>query len=224
MKPAVTYPGTKQHQDLDVIVADDVRIDLSGELQRLCELFASLNERATVIIPYDDEGDIVLESLAQLSIRYHPLAQTSPAIVDSMRILAGSPDEAEIAAAGNANRSADAETISRLLDRCVRYAVVANVEFQRRHFWAVDEVLHRVRALPMDIYTRTHGGFRGYHFFDIHADEWLQQKPGAALPARPVSSHPLTWTNIAFIIIYTTAWLSTLSIYWNNRPGWIYRR
>ena len=168
--------------DIDVIVADDIRIDISNELKRLCKSFTGLNERAAVIIPDDDEGDIILESLMQLSIRYHPLSQTSPNIVDSMLILAGSLDETKIAAAGNANRLEDASPLSQLLDKCVRYAVVANVEFQREQFWATNEVLHRVRTLLMDIYARTHGGYRSYQFFDINAEKRFQQRLGATLP------------------------------------------
>ena len=168
--------------DLDVIVADDISIDISNELARLCASLAGLNERAAIILPEGDEGDIVLESLMQLSIRYHPLSQTSPNIVDSMLILAGSLDVTEITAAGNENRSGDIMPLSQLLDRCVRYAVVANVEFQRKHFWAANEVLHRMRTLIMDIYARTHSGYRGYQFFDINADKRFQQRLGAALP------------------------------------------
>ncbi|MHB8192949.1 MAG: nucleotidyltransferase domain-containing protein [Bellilinea sp.] len=168
--------------DLDVIVADDVKIDISNELKRLCKSFAGLSERAAIILPNGDEGDIILESLMQLSIRYHPLSQTSPNIVDSMLVLAGSLDHTEITAAGNKNRLGDAKPISQLLDRCVRYAVVANVEFHRRHFWAVNDVLHRIRTLIMDIYACTHNGYRGYQFFDINAEERFQQRLGAALP------------------------------------------
>ena len=82
--------------DLDVIVADDIRIDISNELKRLCKSFAGLNERAAIILPDGDEGDIIMELLMQLSIRYHPLSQTSPNIVDSMLVLAGSLDHTEI--------------------------------------------------------------------------------------------------------------------------------
>lgn len=89
--------------DLDIIVADGIVVDISSELHILCESFAGLNERAAIIIPDDDEGDIVLESLMQLSIRYHPLAATSPNIVDSMLILSGNLDQVQITAAGEAN-------------------------------------------------------------------------------------------------------------------------
>lgn len=168
--------------DLDVIVADDIRIDISNELQRLCKSFDGLNEQAAIIIPEGDEGEIILESLMQLSIRYHPLSQTSPNIVDSMLVLEGSLDDTEIIAAGNANCTRDAKPLSQLLDRCVRYSVGANVEFQRKHFWAAIEILHRMRSLLMDIYALTHSGYRGYQFFDIYAEKRFQQRLGAALP------------------------------------------
>ena len=169
--------------DLDVIVADEVQIDLPGELERLCGSFAWLGERAAIILPYgDDEADIVLASLAQLSIRYHPLSQTSPAIVESMQVLAGGLERAEIAAAAQANHPAEAQPLTWLLDSLVRYAVVADVELQRGHFWSADEILHRMRALLMEIYARAHGAPRAYHFFDRHADGRLQQALGAALP------------------------------------------
>lgn len=168
--------------DLDVIVADGARIDLPDELERLCQSFAAVNERAAIIIPDGDEGDIVLESLMQLSIRYHTLSQTSPNIVDSMLVLSGSLDAAEITAAGNENRPGDDEPLSGLLDRCVRDAVVANVEIQRKHFWAANEILHRMRSLLMEIYALTHGGYRAFQFFDRHAEQGFQQKLAAALP------------------------------------------
>jgi len=168
--------------DLDVIVADDIRIDISDELKRLCKSFTGLNEQAAILLPEGDEGDIVLESLMQLSIRYHPLSQTSPNIVDSMLVLVGGLDETEIIAAGNENHSRDVKLLSQMLDRCVRYAVVANVEFQRKHFWAANEILHRMRTLLIDIYARSHSGYRGYQFFDIHAEKRFNQRLGATLP------------------------------------------
>src|SRR5512137_1240571 len=83
--------------DLDVVIADGTTLDVLCELEQLCEALATLNEKAALIIPDgDDAGDVVLKSLMQLSIRYHPLAQTSPNIVESMRVLVGSLDHAVI--------------------------------------------------------------------------------------------------------------------------------
>ncbi len=93
--------------DLDVIIADDVNIHVIHELELLFKSFTDIDEHVALIIPDgEDAGDIVLKSLMELSIRYHPLRLTSPNIVDSMVVLAGHIDEATIKAAGLANRQA----------------------------------------------------------------------------------------------------------------------
>jgi predicted nucleotidyltransferase len=169
--------------DLDVVIADGATLDVLCELERLCEAFTALNERVALIIPDgDDAGDVVLESLMQLSIRYHPLAQTSPNIVESMQVLVGSLDHAAIAAAGNANRHGGLTPLSQLLDQWVRYAAVANVCLQRKQIWSTVEVLHRMRNILMEIFAHTHGGQRAYQVFESDADERLQARLGATLP------------------------------------------
>jgi len=169
--------------DLDVVIADETTLDVLCELERLCEALTALNERVALIIPDgDDAGDVVMESLMQLSIRYHPLAQTSPNIVESMQVLMGSLDHAVIAAAGNANRHGGLSPSSQLLDRWVRYAAVANVCPQRKQIWSTVEVLHRMRSILMEIFARTHGGQRAYQVFESDADERLQARLGVTLP------------------------------------------
>src|SRR5690348_7345860 len=87
--------------DLDVVIADAAEIEPVAEITRLCE---AIGERPALIAPRrGDDGDVVLASLAEFSIRYHPLAATSPNIVNSMRLLWGRIDETEIRAAGLAN-------------------------------------------------------------------------------------------------------------------------
>ncbi len=175
--------------DCDIVVADDVRIDTLHELRLLDESFSALGERIALIVPDgDDAGDIQLESLMQLSIRYHPLAQTSPHIVESMKVLAGRVDHATVAAAGEANRDLANPPLSQLLDACVRYAVVANICLHRDQIWSTVEVLHRMRGLLMEMFTGTHGGERAYQFFQSEADEKVQARLGATLPAYDVAA------------------------------------
>jgi hypothetical protein len=175
--------------DLDVILADGVEIIIAQELARLCAALAAIGERAALAIPDgDEEGDVVFESLMQLSIRYHPLSATSPNIVDSMQILAGQLDRAVIEAAGWANRSARVPPLPRLLDQCVRYAVGAQVVLQRRRIWDAVETLHRMRGILMELFARTHGGQRAYQFFDANADARLQARLGVALPGYDLHS------------------------------------
>lgn len=175
--------------DLDVLIADDARIDVVDELRQLCAAFSPLGERAALIVPdEDDAGDVVLESLMQLSVRYHPLAQTSPNIVSSMVVLAGSLDHAAIAAAGQANRATAEPPIGELLDACVRYAAGAQVYLQRRTLWLSIEILHRMRGLLMEIFTRTHGGGRSPQRFEASASGSLQARLGATLPQPHIAS------------------------------------
>src|SRR5437868_1187484 len=65
--------------DLDVVIEDRVQIRVVEELQNLCASFQQLGENVLIILPGGtDSGDVVLESLNELSIRYHTLAMTSP--------------------------------------------------------------------------------------------------------------------------------------------------
>ena len=168
--------------DLDVILADGVVIDAASELARLCRSFGSATEMTALIIPDGSEGgDVVLDSLMQLSVRYHPLYTTSPNIVDSMRVLTGHLDPAAIAAAGRTNQAPSEPPLARLLDECVRYAAVANVQLQRQRFWLCVEVFHRMRRLLMELYRRTHNGQRVEHCFESAPDD-LQARLRATLP------------------------------------------
>src|SRR5260370_30914943 len=105
--------------DLDIISADDITINIMQELSQLCESFTAIDEHAALIIPNgEDAGDIVLESLLELSIRYHQLQTTSPNIVTSMRVLSGQVVSEIINAAGLATRPVEAKPHARLPTLC----------------------------------------------------------------------------------------------------------
>ncbi len=171
--------------DLDVIVADGVAIDAHQELRRLCGAFLPLGEKLALIVPDDDDaGDAVFESLAQMSVRYHTLDTTKPAIVDDLLILAGELDDAAIRAAAERNRHpADSHgDLQSLLDRCIYYLPVAAIALQRGYFWDTLEILQRMRNLLLEIYTHARGSFRVYHFFDRQAPVELSALLKATLP------------------------------------------
>ena len=175
--------------DLDVVIADAAQVEMSAELRQLTASFASIDEQAALIIPDgDDAGDIVLKSLMRLSIRYHPLAATSPDIVDSLQLLAGRIDGAVLEAAGLANRRPEGESLDCLLDRCVRHAIEVDIALRRGQIWSAVELLHYMRKLLMELFTRTHHGKRAYQFFQAKADLGLQTRLGAALPRYDLKS------------------------------------
>lgn len=169
--------------DLDVVIADNVQIDVLEALKRLCTALAAMGQRDAVIAADgNDAGDVVFGSLAQLSIRYHPLATTSPNIVDSLRVLAGSLDHATLAAAGLLNRQTQARSLGSMLDQCVQHIAVVAVAVQRGHLWGAVEMLHRIRAILMDMYALAHGGERPLKVFQAEADQELQARLGRTLP------------------------------------------
>ena len=169
--------------DLDIIIADGVTIDTLHELRRLCDSFTAIGERVALIIPNgEDAGDIVLESSLELSIRYHQLQTTSPNIVSSMRVLSGQVDGEIIKMAGSANQQVKDRPLTRLLDMCVRYAVVTDVALQRRQLWGAIETEHRMRNLLMELYAQAHGGIRPLQFFEAEASASLQTRLDATLP------------------------------------------
>jgi predicted nucleotidyltransferase len=176
--------------DLDVVVADEVRIDIRQELAALCASFSVIGERALLIVfDGDESADVVLESLLEFSIRYHPLCTTNPNIVDSLLVLSGTVDRTAIQAAGEANRRVDdRRQLAQLLDRCVRYAVGADVALQRGGIWSAVELLHLMRDLLMALFASTHGYVRTYQAFQAHAEPALQARLGSTLPRYDLSS------------------------------------
>ena len=168
--------------DLDVVVADSIKIDIEPELLRLSHAFASIDEQIALLIPYEDKADVVFKSLTELSVRYHILATTSPNIVDSMLFLSGCLDRATIEAAGRANQNLDHEPLDRELDRCIRYALEVDNALRRGYLWSAIELLQSMRHSLMELFTRSHHGKRACQFFQKEADERMQNRLGRTLP------------------------------------------
>ena len=175
--------------DLDVVVTDDAKVNIKDELCALSESFAPLREYPAIIFAEEpNEGEIVLESLMMLSIRYHPLEDTKYSIVDSMRVLSGNLNHDTIAAAGIANRQEPTVPPTLLLDKLIRYAAVTNVYYQRQFTWGMIEILHYMRELIMQIFARTHGGVRAFHTFQAKANPFLQAQLAKTLPGNTPES------------------------------------
>lgn len=174
--------------DLDVVIADAVEIDIDTELIRLCASLASIDEQIALMIPDDDDADVVFKSLMELSIRYHPLSNTSPNIIDSMQLIMGRIDRSAIEVAGLANQVLDDEPINRELDRCIRYALEVDSALHRGNMWAAIELLHYMRGNIMELFTRSHHGKRAYQFFQKEADKRMQVQLGSTLPQYDLKS------------------------------------
>ncbi len=135
--------------DLDVVTADGAVIEPAAEA---AALFAS---RAAVVLPRDDSVDVVLDSLEEISIRWHPLATTSPNICASARVVAGDLTTAEVVAAGDGNRARPDE--QRLLDAFVRDAVYASKSISRANTWDAVAAVQRMRQSLVALRGRRDG-------------------------------------------------------------------
>jgi predicted nucleotidyltransferase len=174
--------------DLDIVLDDGVTVEPLRELERLTDALIGVGERAAVIVPDGaDAGDVVLESLLGLSVRYHPLITTSPHIVDSLRLLWGRIGEEDIRTAGRARR-ASPPPVSELTARCLRESLAVDIALQRGHLWSAVESLHALRGQLIATFARTHGGGRALDTFRMQADAALQAQLGAALPRYDLAS------------------------------------
>jgi predicted nucleotidyltransferase len=169
--------------DLDIVLASGVAISAMDELERLCAALTASGERVAAVVPKRaDEGDVVLVSLLELSIRFHPLASTSPNIVEGARVLWGSITEEDIRAAGRANAPAELPTLAVLRDRCVRALLEADVALQRKRLWFAIEQLNLARDQIIALFAAVRGAPRPLHAFQQAADERLSAQLAATLP------------------------------------------
>jgi len=169
--------------DLDVILRDDIPINARQEAERLVPVLETVGERIILMLPRGQGSvDLVLLPLQEISIRYHSLATTSPNIVESVVVRAGSLTTDQVRVAGLANAKRDETSPSALLDACVRYALETDIALRRGELWMAVELLHRTCGLLMELFAQTHDGARPLHTFKALADPMLQARLGATLP------------------------------------------
>jgi len=123
--------------DLDVVTDDGAVIEPAVEAAAL------FGPRAAIILPGTDSVDVVLDSLEEVSIRWHPLATTSPNICASAQVVAGDLSTADVVAAGDGNRAQPDH--QQLLDAFVRDAVYAWKAISRANSWNAVAAVQRMR-------------------------------------------------------------------------------
>jgi predicted nucleotidyltransferase len=132
--------------DLD-IVTDDRAVVRPGD-----EVAAVFGHKAVIVLARADSADVVLDSLEEVSIRWHPLSSTSPNICASVRVVHGELADAEIVAAGEANRGQPDE--QRLLDALVRDAIGAAKYLARGRRWEAAAAVERMRRSLLELRGR----------------------------------------------------------------------
>jgi Nucleotidyltransferase domain len=132
--------------DLDVVTADGAAVQPTDEV---AALFGS---RSVMTLAQADSADVVLDSAEEISIRWHPLATTSPNISASVHVVHGELSDAELAAAAEANRTGPDE--QRLLDALVREAIGAGKSLVRGRRWEATAAVERMHRLLAELRGR----------------------------------------------------------------------
>jgi predicted nucleotidyltransferase len=168
--------------DLDVVIADDAKLDPVAEAARLC---AAIGEETALIAPRrGDDADVVLASLAHFSIRYHPLGATSPNIIDSMRLVWGRIDIEEIHAAGLRNRLTPASgALESELALAVRAVFYAQIGYARGKLWDAQQSLGEVRERLLALYALARDLPRPLPAFEREADAAMSNALARLLPS-----------------------------------------
>lgn len=135
--------------DFDIVIEDSARIAPAAEIA------AMFGTTAAVVLARADSADVVLASLEELSIRWHTLRATSPNISATVRVVAGRVTGRELAAAGDANRSAP--DAGQLLDAAVRDAIGARKALIRGRDWDAVAAIERVRGSLTQLRGRRDG-------------------------------------------------------------------
>lgn len=145
---SVAAGGWHELSDVDLdIVTGDGAVVRPGE-----EVAALFGPRAVIALTRADSADIVLDSLEEVSVRWHPLRATSPNICASARVVHGALSDAELAAAGEANRGRPDE--QRLLDALVRDAIGAAKYLARGRRWEAAAAVERMRRSLLEMRGR----------------------------------------------------------------------
>jgi hypothetical protein len=121
--------------------------------------FGRVNERVALLIPRPpEEVTVVLASLMSVSVRFHPLATTSPNTCSGLRVLCGRLDQPEVEAAAEAHgRAADQRPVGDMVDIYLADAAGAEAGLARGVWGAID-LVDRLRGWLMRILCDTHGG------------------------------------------------------------------
>jgi hypothetical protein len=158
----------------------DLDIVTTGEIDAIAEAHRLGGPDALVLPTRPGEVDVVLRSLEEFSIRYHPLGTTNAHIVDDLKIVSGTLSCDQILAAG-VRESRQPRTLDLLASEALRFAIGVHIRVQRHHLWAAVLLLDKVRARIMELFSVARGLPRPSIAFDTTASPELQRRLGALL-------------------------------------------
>lgn len=149
--------------DLDAVVKRDKREIVQGEIKQMLDVLSSSDFKAlTVFEEFPNEQVIILDSLDRISIRFHTLKDTHPAILLSMRVLCGSLSEDDIKK--SVTRREKKVDINLLNNKFLEFANYVPISLKRNKPMNAIFFLNKMRQTLIKIYNYTHNIKREFDF------------------------------------------------------------
>lgn len=146
--------------DLDIVLTDGAEFDVASEVEALLARLSKRGFQRGVAVTSGDSLDVVMADLTEFSVRYHRLVDTSPNIVDSARIVAGTLSHHELVAAGLANSTPSTRNLDAMFAEVLRYGVGLQKCSERNTYWLGVELSRRIQMLLLEIAVLSRGGQR----------------------------------------------------------------
>src|SRR5579864_5170372 len=158
--------------DLDIVTTADAQIDAVAEANALCRVLG--HSEAIIVGSSPEEVDVVLPSLEEFSVRYHPLGTTNAHIAQDLQILAGRLDRDAVLAAGVV-RSRPPRPVETVISEALRFAINLDIAIRRRNLWQALRGLDELRWRLQEAFALTHGQQRPAHAVDALASPALRE-------------------------------------------------
>jgi predicted nucleotidyltransferase len=157
--------------DLDIATQPDAHIDAAAAAHALCE---TLRYSDALIVGANSEYvDVVLPSLEEFSIRYHPLGTTNAHIAADLQILAGCLDRAAVLAAG-VIPSGPARSPETVVSEALRFSISVDTAIRRNKLWQALRHLDELRWRLEELFAVSRTSQRPAHAVDALASPALK--------------------------------------------------
>lgn len=149
--------------DLDAVVKDDTRVVIQKEIAQMVEvLTVSGFSVLTSFEEFPNELVLILESLDRISIRFHLLKDTHPAIVDSMQILYGRLSRKDIQKASvRKEKGIDFDLLN---NKFIELSLYVPISLNRNKPINAMFFLNKMRLTLIQIYIHSHDLPREFDF------------------------------------------------------------
>jgi len=158
--------------DLDVIVRDASQKRLAAEAARIRKACAAADLK--VLSSFKESADdfvFIFDTLDRMSIRFHLLEDTSPVVVQSMKLLFGDLGRSKIK--GSRRQPAQEGNCRFSHHKFLEHSIYFQLSLRRHRLLNAFFFLNRMRQMMIEIYTQT----RGKRIFDFEslADDKLKR-------------------------------------------------